>query len=80
MKNHTKEVDKKQLDEAVDSLTKENQRCFLRVLEAFAFAQTAQDQKEEYKNERIAFALMQKHSQIILCTVLTPLVSYSLNN
>ncbi|MDR2552879.1 MAG: hypothetical protein LBD31_06930 [Treponema sp.] len=43
MKNHTKEVNKKRLEEVVDSLTEENKRCFLGIMEALAFAQTVND-------------------------------------
>jgi hypothetical protein len=43
MKNNTTEVYKKRLEEAVDSLTEENQRCFLGVVKALAFAQAEQD-------------------------------------
>jgi hypothetical protein len=42
MKNHITEADKERLEQAVDSLTEENQRCFLGVLEALTFAQSAQ--------------------------------------
>ena len=47
MKNHTKEAGKKRLEEAVDTLTEENQRYFLGVLEALTFAQARQDQGEK---------------------------------
>jgi hypothetical protein len=46
MKNHTKKADKKQLLEKIDKLTEENQRCFLGVLEALAFAQIVQKQAD----------------------------------
>lgn len=44
-----KDTDRERLSEAVDTLTEENQRCFLGVVEALAFAQTAQGQ--EIKDE-----------------------------
>jgi hypothetical protein len=40
MENHTKETDTKRLAEAVDTLTEENQRYFLGVVEALAYAQS----------------------------------------
>jgi hypothetical protein len=45
MKNHTKEANKERLSEKVDKLTEENQRRFLGVLEALAFAQNTQKQR-----------------------------------
>jgi hypothetical protein len=50
MKNHITEADKERLEQAVDSLTEENRRCFLGIVEALAFAQIEQDKgKKEGK-------------------------------
>jgi hypothetical protein len=43
MRNHTEGINKERLSERVDKLTEENQRCFLGVLEALSFAQSAQN-------------------------------------
>jgi hypothetical protein len=46
MENHTDTADKQPLSETIDKLTEENQRCFLGVLEALAFAQSTQNQAD----------------------------------
>jgi hypothetical protein len=46
MKKNTEKADKEKLSKSVDELTEENQRHFLGVLEALAFAQSDQDKSK----------------------------------
>jgi hypothetical protein len=54
MKNHTGVADKERLSEVADRLTEENQRCFLGVLEALSFAQSAQRQADTDQSNKKA--------------------------
>jgi DNA-binding MurR/RpiR family transcriptional regulator len=54
MKNHTTEVNKKRLEEVVDSLTEENRRYFLGVVEALNFAQNIQNQVDTDQSNKKA--------------------------
>jgi ABC-type phosphate/phosphonate transport system substrate-binding protein len=47
----TKGTDKERLKEAIDALTEENQRHFLGVVEALAFAQTEQSKEDEEEDK-----------------------------
>jgi hypothetical protein len=53
MKKDTYERGKERLNKAIDTLTEENQRYFLGVMEALAFAQSEWDRAGEKKDKEL---------------------------
>jgi hypothetical protein len=53
MKKDTNRTSKERLNKAVDTLTEENQRHFLGILEALVFAQSEQDKGKEEKDKEL---------------------------
>jgi hypothetical protein len=58
MKNHIIETDKERLRETIDTLTEENQRHVLGVLEALRFAQSEQNNRKEGEDKDLPYYLI----------------------